>query len=871
MENTKITKEVLSHQLEERLQFEQLITKLSARFLALSVEELDEAINDALKQIGNHLGIDRIALLEFSKDEAELHLTHGYSLRPPEHPPKFLVSSRLPWFTGTLRGGQMLRISSIDEIPKDATPEQQYCKDQGLKAFLTLPMRISDKTLGAISFSDMQYERHWADDLVHQLSTFTDIITNVLTRKSSHKELDLRLRFEELITELSSRFINLPSEKVDQQIDNSLELVVNALKVDRCSLFQYSEEGTEWIITNSFAQKGYKPTPRIQVRKDFPWVASKIQHGEILRIESLKNLPEEADLDRQNMARIHIKSTLVIPIIISGSIDYVLTLGSLKQERSWESDIIPRLQLIGEVFANALMRKRLDEEIHKSNKELSDRLRFEEFISKLSSHFVNLPSEKVDHQIEIGLKQVVEFLEVDRSSLIEISEDFKEIISKYTYAVKGVTLRQTRNLANHYRLVLGQLRLGKTVSFSSVDDLSGDIAGEIKKSDLKSGAALPISLGNSHNYVLTIGSVRKKRVFPDTLISRLKLIGEIFVNALVRKKADEKINHLIEQLDTDNKYLQDEVKLSHRFDEIVGKSAELKYILHQVEQVASTATPVLILGETGTGKDLIARAIHYTSDRGNRPLVKVNCSALPATLAESELFGYEKGAFTGANKQQIGRFEFADGATIFLDEVGDLPLEMQPKLLRVLENGEFERLGNPRTIKVDVRIIAATNRDLEKEIQKKRFRQDLFYRLNVYPLTIPPLRQRRDDIPLLVTALLQKISKKMRKQFKTIPQRSIRKMQSYNWPGNVRELENLIERAVITSAEPELHIELPVQLSLGVGGNKTLQEIDREHMLSVLKDTHWRIKGTNGAAEILGMNHSTLRDKMKKLGIKRPY
>jgi len=870
MENTKITNEVLSNQLEERLQFEQLITKLSARFLALSVEELDEAINDALKQIGNHLGIDRIALLEFSKDEAELHLTHGYSLRPPEHPLKFLVSSRLPWFTGTLRGGQMLRISSIDEIPKDATPEQQYCKDQGIKAFLTLPMRISDKALGAISFSDMQYERHWADDLVRQLSTFTDIITNVLTRKSSHKELELRLRFEELITELSSRFINLPSEKVDQQIDNGLELVVNALKVDRCSLFQYSEDGTEWIITNSFAQKGYKPTPRIQVKKDFPWVASKIQHGEILRIESLKNLPEEADLDRQNMARIHIKSTLVIPIIISGSIKYVLTIGSLKQERSWESDIIPRLQLIGEVFANALMRKRLDGEIHKSNEELSDRLRFEEFISKLSSHFVNLPSEKVDQQIESGLKQVVEFLKVDRGSLLEISKDYKEIISKYTYAVKGLAPRPTINLAEKYRTVLGQLHLGEIVSFSSVDELSEDIAGEIKKSDLKSGAAIPLSLGNSHNYGLTIGSVKNRREWPETLISRLNLVGEIFVNALERKRADKKIDQLVKQLELENIYLQEEIKATHGFDEIIGKSAELKYILNQVKQISSTTTPVLILGETGTGKELIARAIHNTSKRKSRPLVKINCSALPPTLAESELFGHEKGAFTGAQKLQIGRFEFADGATIFLDEIGDLPLELQPKLLRVIQEGEFERLGNPKSIKVDVRVIAATNLDLEKEIQEKRFREDLFYRLNVYPITIPPLRQRKDDIPLLVNTLTKKISKKMRKNFKTISRRIIDKLQNYSWPGNVRELENLIERAVISSQEPVLHINLPDLPSPQVNGTKTLKEIDREYMLRILKDANWRIKGTNGAAEILGIKPSTLRDKMKKLNIIRP-
>jgi transcriptional regulator with GAF, ATPase, and Fis domain len=501
---------------------------------------------------------------------------------------------------------------------------------------------------------------------------------------------------------------------------------------------------------------------------------------------------------------------------------------------------------------------------------IDQRLQFEELLSNLSARFINLPVEKIDRQIENGLHQVVEFLKVDRSSFFQFSEDHKGFITEYSYTVKGHAPRPTINMAEIYPLVSEQLRLGKIVSFSSPDELSEDIAGEFKKSDLISGAAIPLSIGKSYDYVLTVGSVRNKRDWPDALISRLQLIGEIFVNALERKKTDEKINHFVQKLEVDNIYLKEEVKGSHSFDEIVGKSAEIKYILNQVEQIAPTTTPVLILGETGTGKELIARAIHYTSDRGKRPLVKINCSALPATLAESELFGHEKGAFTGANKQQIGRFEFADGATIFLDEIGDLPLELQPKLLRVLQDGEFERLGNPKTIKVDVRVIAATNLDLEKEIQERRFRQDLFYRINVFPLTIPPLRQRRDDIPLLVKALVQKISKKMRKHFEAIPRQTIRKLQSYSWPGNVRELENLIERAVITSPGPKLRINLPEQLSLEVGGNKTLKEIDREYMLRVLKDTQWRIKGTNGAAEILGLNPSTLRDRMNKLGIKRP-
>jgi transcriptional regulator with GAF, ATPase, and Fis domain len=355
------------------------------------------------------------------------------------------------------------------------------------------------------------------------------------------------------------------------------------------------------------------------------------------------------------------------------------------------------------------------------------------------------------------------------------------------------------------------------------------------------------------------------------LIPRLKLVGGIFINALVRKEYDEKINALIEQLKSDNIYLQKEIHTHHSFEEIIGKSHELKYILHQVEQIATRRTPVLLIGETGTGKELVARAIHQISDRKDRPMIKVNCAALPAALIESELFGHEKGTFTSAHQQQIGRFEYADGATIFLDEIGELPLDLQPKLLRVLQDGEFERLGNPCTIKVDVRVIAATNKDIEEAVKSGQFRQDLFYRINVFPISIPPLRERREDIPLMVNAVVQKYSNEMGKQFGILSKQVIENLQNYSWPGNVRELENVMERAVILSHEPDLQIDLPEHPVVDASKGKTLENIERSHILRILKDTNWKIKGVNGAAEILGINPSTLRDRIEKLGIERPH
>jgi transcriptional regulator with GAF, ATPase, and Fis domain len=325
------------------------------------------------------------------------------------------------------------------------------------------------------------------------------------------------------------------------------------------------------------------------------------------------------------------------------------------------------------------------------------------------------------------------------------------------------------------------------------------------------------------------------------------------------------------RLEAENVCLKDEIKLEHNFENIISRSKEFKKVLHKVEQVASTGATVLILGESGTGKELLTRAIHNISDRCDLSLVKVNCSVLPSNLIESELFGHEKGAFTGAISRKIGRFELADGGTIFLDEIGDLPLELQAKLLRVLQEGEFERLGNPKSIKVDVRVIAATNRELEVEAMNGTFRQDLYYRLNVFPITIPPLRERKEDIPLLVSYFVEKYEAKIGKRIEAIPQSVITALQAYDWPGNVRELENIIERTVIISKGNKLSLGewLPKANSPVLSNTFTLQENERRHIYKTLELVGWKVSGKTGAASILGINPKTLESRMKRLSIKR--
>jgi chemotaxis protein methyltransferase CheR len=331
------------------------------------------------------------------------------------------------------------------------------------------------------------------------------------------------------------------------------------------------------------------------------------------------------------------------------------------------------------------------------------------------------------------------------------------------------------------------------------------------------------------------------------------------------------IEQLKDKLEAERAYLQDEIKFQHNHENIVGQSESLNYVLYKVEQIAAKDTTVLILGETGTGKELIARAIHNLSLRKDRALVKINCANLTPNLIESELFGHERGAFTGAHARQPGRFEVANGATLFLDEIGELPLELQPKLLRVIQDGEFERVGSTRTIKVDVRVIAATNRHMEEEVRKGRFREDLWYRLNIFPITVPPLRERSEDIPLLVEFFVDKISRRLGKRIENIPNTVMEALRNYHWPGNIRELENVLERAVINSSGPKLHLvdELKRPERDLTMANRSLAEVEREYIVRILEQTGWKVSGNDSAAEILGLDRSTLRARMRKLGIQK--
>lgn len=401
--------------------------------------------------------------------------------------------------------------------------------------------------------------------------------------------------------------------------------------------------------------------------------------------------------------------------------------------------------------------------------------------------------------------------------------------------------------------------------------LEPSAAKRLEAENLKSICAMPLINRGRQLGCLVLGSFEEGR-FPPSEHDFLQQIGNQVAIAVDNAVAFEQLQQLKDKLAEEKLYLEDQIDTEYNFGDIIGESRALKEILKTVETVAPTDATVLIQGETGTGKELLARAIHNLSKRSERTFVKLNCAAIPTGLLESELFGHEKGAFTGAISQKIGRLELADKGTLFLDEVGDIPLEIQPKLLRVLQEQEFERLGSTRTIRVDVRLIAATNRNLAKMVETREFRQDLYYRLRVVPISVPPLRDRRDDIDRLVRYFTQKYARRMGKHFKSIPDATMKALVQWNWPGNIRELENVIERAVILSQGPVLQVPLEEfrESSSEVSQyDHTLDTMQREHILKVLRDTGGLIGGPQGAAARLGMKRSTLQARMKKLGISR--
>jgi formate hydrogenlyase transcriptional activator len=513
--------------------------------------------------------------------------------------------------------------------------------------------------------------------------------------------------------------------------------------------------------------------------------------------------------------------------------------------------------------------------------ELQAQLEFEQMMLGLSKTFINLPVERIDGEVQEGLRELAEVMDLDRVNIYLFDADKISRTITHAWIRPGIPPPPPGKIMNEEFPWIASRIANREISFiSGPEELPEEAAAEreyMLSVGVKSWLAIPLQVGGELLGSVGASTFRRRRTWDSLLISRFQQAAEIFANALARARADEvlhqayrEIEQLKGQLEEENVYLREEVKLEHHHHEVIGDSEGIRRVLKKAEQVAPTDSTVLLLGETGTGKELIARAIHELSRRKDRAMVKVNCAALPASLVESELFGREKGAYTGALTREIGRFELANGSTILLDEIGELPLELQSKLLRVLQEGEFERLGGPKTIKVDVRVIAATSRNLQQAAREGKFREDLFYRLNVFPLTIPPLRERREDIPALAWHFVNDLSQRMGRSIESIHGSTMEAFKSYYWPGNVRELRNVIERFLITSTNTVFRADLSAAETAVGAHAQTFEEVERNHILHIMGIVGWRVRGERGAAQILGLKPTTLESRMQKLEIVRP-
>jgi formate hydrogenlyase transcriptional activator len=636
---------------------------------------------------------------------------------------------------------------------------------------------------------------------------------------------DERLDFENLLSELSARFINLPPEKVDEEIERALDQVRSFFQMDRWGLLRVVPgDPVALHISHASSGEGVAQIPKtVNLEPLFPWSARQV----VGRIESRAyakpdELPEEAEQDRRSYAALGIKSFFDIPLVHHGRVSFIFVGNSMHEERVWPKEFVPRLRLLGEIFLNALEHKEADAKLRASEE------KFRQFFESSPDYCYIISAEGT-------------ILDANESAIQRLGYEKSDLAGRPLEMIYAPESQEKRARLSENWKETGQIRNEEMVILTKS--------------------------GEKRTVLLNAGAVRGEN---GTLLHTASIQTDITPRKRMESELTAKLKQIMElkrQLELENIYLREETRPFFRQGNLIGTSPAMKAVMTQIQQVAFTGSTVLLLGETGTGKGLIAQVIHDLSPRKARVMVKVDCASLPAPLIESELFGREKGAYTGALTSQVGRFEAANGSTIFLDEVAELSLELQAKLLRAVQDGEFERLGSSKTTRTDARVIAATNRDLLEEVKKGRFREDLYYRLSVFPIRVPPLRERPEDIPLLVQAFASEFSTKMGKNIRQIPRRITEALQLHDWPGNVRELRNVVEHAFIVSDGDVLNVSIPQERPARTSAGTTLQEAEAGHITRALETCHWRVKGPAGAARLLGLKPPTLYSKMKKLGI----
>jgi PAS domain S-box-containing protein len=816
-------------ELEARVRFEALLAELSSRFVNLPPVEVDREIFDAHRRICECLDIDISALWQWSVESPrDFTMTHVYrALEGPPLPDPMDAREYFPWCLDEVDAGRIVAVASVDELPVQAARDKETFRYVGARNALVFPLAAGGgPVIGALAFNSVREAHGWSEEIVQRLQLVAQVFANALVRRRA----DATLR---------------ESEERLQLAAESAEIGLWMLDVG---------SGRFWVNERGRALFGYAVGSDVTMTRILESVLPADR-------QTVENVVREAAETGESM---QVDYRIVLP---GGHVRWLHSRGRL-----WPATAEKPARLLGTSLD--VTERRQAEELQ------AEQLRFETMLGDLSAQFVNLPAGQVDAVIEDALRRVSECLDLDLAGLWQWVPDDSgsHAVTHIFRRLPGLPVPHLMDVREHFPWCLEQVTAGRPVDLTSIEDAPPEAARDLevwRHFGVKSDLTIPLAAGGGPIIgALSLNTLESERPWPEALVKRIRLVAEVFANALERKHSEERLSRsfaevtrLQAQLELENRYLQKEHDLLHGHGRIVGESPALLKVLGLAEQVAQTRTTVLIEGETGSGKELIARRIHELSPRRDRAMVKVNCAALPSTLVESELFGREKGAYTGAVSREPGRFEVANGSTIFLDEVAELPLELQAKLLRVLEQGEFERVGSSRTQQTDVRVIAATNRNLGAEVEAGRFRRDLFFRLAVFPIRVPPLRERRQDVPLLVWSAVGELSAAMNKSVESIRRHDLERLQRYDWPGNVRELRNLVERALILCHGPVLSIEPPLEATPGGEANLSLDEGQRRQIQKALEASGGRVSGPGGAAELLGLKPTTLRSKMERLGI----
>jgi PAS domain S-box-containing protein len=824
--------------LASRLRLTELVGDISRRFIDVPLDQIRESLDEALQTIAVQCDFKRAVLYELSDDRKRYWITHRY-LAPGVGPTEAAGVEQPIEHFGYVASRLTLKkpiIIATEGSPEEAASERHELVVGRMTHAVVFPLVVGEDPLGAVTFAGITPPD---PTVVEMLEVVGELFTSALQRERVERGLVERLRFEEALSQIGARLIDASQESFEALVDDALRTVGQALEFERVLVFRLSTDRRFFNLAQEWCGPGqvsFRESLTGLPIDEFGWPVTEIREGRAV-IFGPHDIPEGAESARRVLARDNTRLLATVPLVFAGKVIGCIGFHRIRSTRTLSEEQLVRLRLVGDMIAGALARHGAQVSLEHSEQ------RFAQVVASALDGFAMIS---------------------DKGVLLEWTAQAERILGWARGEMMGGSLPSI--LIERDRASVG--------SIADMYKRTLKIPG--KRLELtgrhRDGTELPIELSIS---LLEQGDSTAYGVFIRDITDRKRA-------EVVRQQAFDEISRLKRQIEGERDYLREEIREGRQAGDLVGESPALERVIALIESVASTSATVLIRGESGVGKELIARAIHSRSSRSEEPLVKVNCASVPKELFESEFFGHVRGAFTGALKDRAGRFELADRGTLFLDEVGEIPLDLQAKLLRVLQEKEFERVGADKTRKVDVRIIAATNRDLAAEAAAGRFRKDLYYRLSVFPIEIPPLRERREDILPLAEHFLKIQRRNLGRPHLTLDEQQRGRLLAYDWPGNVRELQHVIERAVILAREGPLRLDLALPATSGgeppaspmpkdkVLTDEALRALERDNLTTALDRCDWRISGAGGAAELLGLSPSTLRDRMRVFDIQRP-